>query len=382
MDLVGAVGDHSVRAAARTARPAGSPGCTPPAPCSLDRPVDDPIDHARGVAILMAWISVCAPRLPTVSISQAVFSTSSRSCSIGDPGLRDPVPDHALLRPAACRSAVAGRARRHISSSARSAMPISRMQWWIRPGPSRACAIAKPPPSLADQVLGAAPRTSSNVTSAWPPCVAVGRSRTRCMPRSTVTPGVSRGTQDHALLVVRLAVRVGLAHHDEDPAVAGSSRPEMHHLRPLMTYSSPSRTMRGGDVGGVGGGHVGLGHRRTPTGSRRPAAAPATAAAAPASPNRASTSMFPVSGAAQFVAVGARCRAAAGDLGERGVLAGWSGRRRARRRAGTGSTGPRVRASALSSSTTTGRVAHGERPGRARAARGGRPARPVDVLVR
>ena len=28
------------------------------------------------------------------------------------------------------------------------------MQWWMRPGPSRACAIAKPPPSLAEQVLG------------------------------------------------------------------------------------------------------------------------------------------------------------------------------------------------------------------------------------
>ena len=54
---------------------------SPPAPCTwiaLSR------IHSTvcGVAILIAWISVCAPWLPTVSISQAVLSTSSRSCSI------------------------------------------------------------------------------------------------------------------------------------------------------------------------------------------------------------------------------------------------------------------------------------------------------------
>ena len=36
----------------------------------------------RGTAILIAWISVIAPRLPTVSISQAVLSTSRRACPI------------------------------------------------------------------------------------------------------------------------------------------------------------------------------------------------------------------------------------------------------------------------------------------------------------
>ena len=37
---------------------------------------------AAGVAILIAWISVCAPLLPAVSISHAVLSTSSRAASI------------------------------------------------------------------------------------------------------------------------------------------------------------------------------------------------------------------------------------------------------------------------------------------------------------
>ncbi len=40
----------------------------------------------------------------------------------------------------------------------------------------------------------------------------------------------------------------------------GSPAPEVHHLRPLMTYSSPWRSMRARDVGGVGGGDVRLGH--------------------------------------------------------------------------------------------------------------------------
>src|SRR5205814_1764137 len=35
-------------------------------------------------------------------------------------------------------------ARLHIISMARSAVPIARMQWWMRPGPSRSWAITKP----------------------------------------------------------------------------------------------------------------------------------------------------------------------------------------------------------------------------------------------
>ena len=51
------------------------------APCAV---IALSITHSAiaGVMILMAWISVCAPLLPTVSISHAVFSTSSRACSI------------------------------------------------------------------------------------------------------------------------------------------------------------------------------------------------------------------------------------------------------------------------------------------------------------
>jgi hypothetical protein len=37
-------------------------------------------------------------------------------------------------------------AYRHISSNARCICPSQRMTWWIRPGPSRFCAIRKPSP--------------------------------------------------------------------------------------------------------------------------------------------------------------------------------------------------------------------------------------------
>ena len=50
--------------------------------------------------------------------------------------------------------------RSHRSSRARSAAPMVRMQWWMRPGPRRAWAMAKPPPS-SPRMLSTGTRTSS-----------------------------------------------------------------------------------------------------------------------------------------------------------------------------------------------------------------------------
>ena len=105
----------------------------------------------RGATTLMAAISLRAPFAPTVSIIHAALRVSSRACSIA---IRDSAihccttPWRASGLPNATRSTE----RRHIRSSARSAMPIARMQWWMRPGPSRAWAIAKPGALLAQQV--------------------------------------------------------------------------------------------------------------------------------------------------------------------------------------------------------------------------------------
>ena len=114
----------------------------------------------------------------------------------------------------------------------------------------------------------------------------------------------------------------------------GFIAPVIHHLRPLMTYSSPSRTIDSADVGGVGGGDVGLGHRE-----RRPDVAVQQRAAASAPSARpcrtcASTSMLPVSGAAQFSAAGRggccdrRSRRAARTAGSSGRAPCSPGRKR------------------------------------------------------
>jgi hypothetical protein len=72
-------------------------------------------------------------------------------------------PWSAMVWPKGRRSS----ARRHRLSSARSATPIERMQWWMRPGPSRPCAISKPRPSPS-RMFDFGTRTFSNVISACP----------------------------------------------------------------------------------------------------------------------------------------------------------------------------------------------------------------------
>ena len=114
----------------------------------------------------MPAISVRASRLPTVSISQAAFITSSRAISIS---IRDSAIQSRTLafaetgRPNVSRAS----ARSHSSSSARSAAPIDRMQWWMRPGPSRAWAIRKPMPS-PPMMLSAGTRTFSKRSTPCP----------------------------------------------------------------------------------------------------------------------------------------------------------------------------------------------------------------------
>lgn len=138
---------------------------------------------------------------------------------------------------------------------------------------------------------------------------------------------------------------------------SGFIAPEMYHLRPVMTYSSPSRSMCVvmfvASEEATSGSVIANAERISPASSGS-----SHCFFCCSSPNWDSTSMFPVSGAAQFVAVGARC-------GERPVISAsgayWrlvspapysrSGRKRFHR--------PCLRASALSSSTTAG-VSHGD----------------------
>ena len=58
-------------------------------------------------------------------------------------------------------------ARSVMSAKARSAIPMARMVWWMRPGPRRAWAIMKPSPSPAIRLLTGT-RTSRKTISEWP----------------------------------------------------------------------------------------------------------------------------------------------------------------------------------------------------------------------
>jgi hypothetical protein len=101
---------------------------------------------------LMSEICSRASYSPFWSMVQAARSTIRRAASISA-RLSAIHACTICLVPSAlpgwiCRAA----ARAHMSSKARSQMPIQRMQWWMRPGPSRSCAMRKPAPSLPSRL--------------------------------------------------------------------------------------------------------------------------------------------------------------------------------------------------------------------------------------
>ena len=119
-----------------------------------------------GATTLIMAISLRATLLPAMSISQAALSVSRRAMSMRQraSAMRSCVTVcWATLLPKAMREL----ARLHISSSARSARPIRRMQWWMRPGPRRPWAISKPRPSPS-RMLPTGTRTFSKYISMWP----------------------------------------------------------------------------------------------------------------------------------------------------------------------------------------------------------------------
>jgi hypothetical protein len=134
-----------------------------------------------GATTLIIAISARAALLPATSIIFAAFSVSSRAWSI-------------MQRLSAMRScqidcsdrglpnAVRATSRSIIISSARSAAPMDRMQWWMRPGPRRPCAISKPRPSPS-RMFATGTRTFSSTTSMWP----CGAPRWRATPAGART---------------------------------------------------------------------------------------------------------------------------------------------------------------------------------------------------
>ena len=131
----------------------------------------------------------------------------------------------------------------------------------------------------------------------------------------------------------------------------GSAAPLIHHLRPLRTYSSPSRSMRVemlvASEDATSGSVMANADRISPSMSGWSHCDFCSAV-----PNMCSTSMLPVLGASQLIASGAMCTEwpviSARVAYSRLVSPDTSGRNRFH--------SPRSRASALSSSTTGGSV--------------------------
>ena len=91
------------------------------------------------------------------------------------------------------------------------------MQWWIRPGPSLAWAMANPSPSPADQMGGRYPDVGER-DLAVTAVVGVGEAVDGQTAGDPNPWGVT-WDENLALLAVGGRVRIGLPHHDEDRAV-------------------------------------------------------------------------------------------------------------------------------------------------------------------
>ena len=144
-------------------------------------------------------------------------------------------------------------------------------------------------------------------------------------------------------------------------ARSAPTAPEVNHLWPLITHSSPSSSARVCSVGRVGARDLGLGHREAAADLARRAAAASQRSFCSSVPCSARISMLPVSGAEQLKAIGASDRAAPHLLAEQPVLPVGRARARSARRAGRGSRGPR---SWARSRISTQRSADRGRPGR------------------
>ena len=120
----------------------------------------------RGTITLAAAIRCRAALLPSLSTAYAARWQSARAASSSTrlSAIRSRTADcSASVLPNAVRDFE----RSTISWSARSPAPRARITWWMRPGPSRAWALAKPPPSSPSRLVSGT-RTSVNSIRQWP----------------------------------------------------------------------------------------------------------------------------------------------------------------------------------------------------------------------
>ncbi len=192
--------------------------------------------HICAACTLIIEISWRAARLPAVSIFHAAWSTISRAESIS---IRDLATKSwtNCFSPSVPPNETRVFARLHISSIARSAAPIARMQWWIRPGPSRSWAITNPPPRVPSR-FSSGTRQSSYLISQCPgppswPITDTGRTR--------LNPGASVGTM---IMLARLCGGASGSVTTIAIAKSAPTAPDVNHLCPLMTHSPSTSSAR------------------------------------------------------------------------------------------------------------------------------------------
>jgi hypothetical protein len=176
-----------------------------------------------GTMAFTALTHTRASALPRVSIALAASAPSGawpRSrCGPGEMTSMF-LPRFASFLPKASRLMP----RSTIISMARSAAPMERMQWWMRPGPRRTCEISKPA-ALAEQdvLLRHAHVVEADVHVA---VRARRRRRTRASGRRSHARGVHRH-QDLRLLLVGVGVGAGACTIVIMILQRGSPAPEM-----------------------------------------------------------------------------------------------------------------------------------------------------------
>ena len=257
----------------------------------LDRAVDHVLQRLRGEELDRRDLD--ARLVAAVDLVRGVERHQPAGLDL-DVAVGDPVL-HRLLARRAARRTPRARARTSTSASnARCIWPSQRITWWMRPGPSRFCAIRKPAPSspsvFADRARGrscSAPRSASTSrVPAWP-STGIGR--------TTSTPGVSAGTM---ICVARACGGASGSVTAITIPKAAPSAPDENHLWPSITQSSPSRTRACAAWSGRSPAPRARSSRRT-SGSRRRRAGAASAPSASSVPNRWRISALPASGAWQ-----------------------------------------------------------------------------------
>ncbi len=166
-------------------------------------------------------------------------------------------------------------ARSHIISSARRQTPIQRMVCWIRPGPSRAWAIANPAPSSPSRFSrGTRQLLEDQLGVAGPVVAGVPHARDVAHPAEAGRVG---GDDDQAGAAVGVGVGVGDGHHDREAGSVGRRGKPFAAVEHVVV-AVPHR--RGPHPDRVGAGMIGLGHGEATADRRRAPGAPASAPAA------------------------------------------------------------------------------------------------------